>query len=180
MWRRRWRPVWTDRLIWLAFQACLSFHFLFTGRMMETILRTIPHRPPFLFIDEILEVRPDGVVCQRTIRKEEPQFQGHYPGNPIMPGVLLCEACFQAGAIYLARQMEASGTSLKEVTPVLARICDARFKQMVKPGDALTIDVAMKETVSKFHFMKGKVLKSGKPALVIEFALAMLEPEGSR
>ena len=144
---------------------------------MEDILRTIPHRPPFLFIDEIVEVRADGATCKRTIRMEEPQFEVHYPGNPIMPGVLLCEACFQTGAIYLAKQIEQEGRSLNDLTPVLSRITDARFKQMVKPGDEITIEVTMKETISKFHFLKGKVLKAGKPALTIEFALAMLEPE---
>ena len=51
---------------------------------------------------------------------------------------------------------------------------------MVKPGDEITIEVTMKETISKFHFLKGKVLKAGKPALTIEFALAMLEPEGGQ
>jgi 3-hydroxyacyl-[acyl-carrier-protein] dehydratase len=142
---------------------------------MDEILKTIPHRPPFLFLDEIVEIREDGATCKRTIRMEEPQFEGHYPGNPIMPGVLLCEACFQAGAIFLAKQIEKEGRSLNDVTPVLSRIGEAKFKQMVKPGDEITIDVRMKETVSKFHFMKGKVLKEGKPALTIEFALAMLE-----
>jgi 3-hydroxyacyl-[acyl-carrier-protein] dehydratase len=111
---------------------------------------------------------------------EEPQFEGHYPGNPIMPGVLLCEACFQAGAVYLAKQIEKEGRSLADVTPVLSRISDARFKQMVKPGDEVVIEVTMKEQVSKFFFMKGKVLKNGKPALTIEFALAMLEPEAGK
>ncbi|MDG1242827.1 MAG: beta-hydroxyacyl-ACP dehydratase [Opitutae bacterium] len=147
---------------------------------MDEILRTIPHRPPFLFIDEIVEVREDGATCKRTIRMEEPQFEGHYPGNPIMPGVLLCEACFQAGAIYLGKQIEKEGRSLADVTPVLSRIRDARFKQMVKPGDDVVIEVTMKEKVSKFFFMKGKVLKNGKPALTIEFALAMLEPEAGK
>ena len=141
---------------------------------MDEILKTIPHRPPFLFIDEIVEVRADGATCKRTIRADEPQFGGHYPGNPIMPGVLLCEACFQAGAIYLGKQIEQEGRSLQDVTPVLSRIGEAKFKQMVKPGDTITIEVTMKETVSKFFFMKGKVLKEGKPALTIEFALAML------
>jgi 3-hydroxyacyl-[acyl-carrier-protein] dehydratase len=68
---------------------------------------------------------------------------------------------------------------LNDVTPVLSRIRDARFKQMVKPGDVVTIEVTMQETLGKFYFLKGKVLKGGKPALTIEFALAMLEPEGS-
>lgn len=142
---------------------------------MDEILKTIPHRPPFLFIDDIVEVHANGATCRRTIRAEEPQFEGHYPGNPIMPGVLLCEACFQAGAVYLAKQIEKEGRSLNDVTPVLSRIGEARFKQMVKPGDEITVEVTMKETVSKFHFMRGKVLKEGKPALTIEFALAMIE-----
>lgn len=146
---------------------------------MDEILRTIPHRPPFLFIDEIVAVREDGATCTRTIRKEEPQFEGHYPGNPIMPGVLLCEACFQTGAIYLAKQIEKEGRSLNDVTPVLSRISDARFKQMVKPGDEITIEVSMQEKVSRFFFMKGKVLKGGKPAMTIGFALAMVEGEST-
>ena len=144
---------------------------------MEEILRTIPHRPPFLFIDEIVALGEDGATCKRTIRAEEPQFEGHYPGNPIMPGVLLCEACFQTGAVYLGRQIEQDGKSLKNVTPVLSRISNARFKQMVKPGDEITIEVTMKEKVSRFFFMQGKVLKGGRPAMTIDFALAMVEGE---
>lgn len=147
---------------------------------MDEIYRTIPHRPPFLFVDEIIELREDGATCKRTIRMEEPQFEGHYPGNPIMPGVLLCEACFQTGAIYLAKQIEKEGRSLQDVTPVLSRISNAKFKQMVKPGDEILIEVKMKETLGKFFFLSGKVLKQGKPALTIEFALAMLESEAEK
>lgn len=147
---------------------------------MEEILRTIPHRPPFLFIDQIVDVRADGATCKRTIRMEEPQFKGHYPNNPIMPGVLLCEACFQTGAIFLAKQIEKEGRSLNDVTPVLSRITDARFKQMVKPGDEVFIEVKIKETISKFHFLSGKVFKGGKLALNIQFALAMLGMEDKK
>ena len=147
---------------------------------MEEILRTIPHRPPFLFIDEIVDIRIDGATCKRTIRMEEPQFEGHYPNNPIMPGVLLCEACFQTGAIFLAKQIEKEGRSLNDVTPVLSRISDARFKQIIKPGDEILIEVTMKETISKFHFLRGKVFKGGKLALTIQFALAMLELEDKK
>lgn len=146
--------------------------------LMDEILKTIPHRPPFLFIDEIVELREDGVTCKRTIRADEPQFEGHYPGNPIMPGVLLCESCFQAGAIYLGKQIEKEGRSLNDVTPVLSRITDAKFKQMVKPGDEITIEVKMGETISRFYFMSAKVLKGGKAAMTIGFALAMVEGEG--
>ena len=142
---------------------------------MDEILRTIPHRPPFLFVDTIVELREDGATCQRTLREDEDFFGGHYPGNPIMPGVLMCEAVFQTGAIYLGKQLEADGSSLGDVTPVLSRIKDARFKNMVKPGETLTIEVTMKEKVSHFSFLKGVVKRGdGKVALTIDFALAMV------
>src|SRR5208283_110631 len=75
------------------------------GRMnaLSRVLERIPHRPPFLFVDEIVSETPDGLVARRTWRPEESFYQGHYPGAPITPGVLLCEAVFQAGALYLAR-----------------------------------------------------------------------------
>lgn len=142
---------------------------------MIDIPATIPHRPPFLFIDEVVSISELGLTARRTVRAEEPQFEGHYPGNPIMPGVLLCEAVFQAAAVYMVKRMELTGESAEGKTPILARIGEARFKQRVVPGDVLTIEVSFKETLSKFHFLTGKVLKDGKPALTIEFALALLD-----
>ncbi|MGB0373031.1 MAG: 3-hydroxyacyl-ACP dehydratase FabZ family protein [Opitutales bacterium] len=143
---------------------------------MDEILRTIPHRPPFLFVDTIVELREDGAICQRTLREDEDFFGGHYPGNPIMPGVLMCEAVFQTGAIYLGKQLEAEGGSLGDITPVLSRIKDARFKNMVKPGDTLTIEVKLTEKVSHFSFLKGVVKREdGKVAVTIDFALAMVK-----
>ena len=143
---------------------------------MEEILRTIPHRPPFLFVDTIVELREDGAICQRTLKEDEDFFGGHYPGNPIMPGVLMCESVFQTGAIYLGKQLEAEGGSLGDITPVLSRIKDARFKNMVKPGDTLTIEVKLTEKVSHFSFLKGVVKRSdGKVAVTIDFALAMVK-----
>ena len=62
----------------------------------------IPHRPPFLFLDEIVIQTPDGLVARRTWRAEEDFYRGHYPGAPITPGVLLCEAVFQAAGCHLA------------------------------------------------------------------------------
>lgn len=142
---------------------------------MEAILKKIPHRPPFLFIDSIIEVTEEKAVCERTIRPEEPQFEGHYPGNPIMPGVLLCESVFQTGAIYLANKLEAEGIDTSKVTPVLSRIIEAKFKQIIKPGDTITIEAEFKQKLSKFYFMKGKISKAGKVVMTLECALAMIE-----
>ena len=69
---------------------------------MEEIHRRIPHRPPFLFIDEIIDISKEGAEASLTVRPDFPFFEGHYPGNPIMPGVLLCESVFQTGAVFLA------------------------------------------------------------------------------
>lgn len=150
------------------------YNFKNKHTMTDDILKTIPHRPPFLFIDEILEHTDEKLIARRTIRADEFYFEGHYPGNPIMPGVLMCEAVFQAGAVFLVKRLEREGASADELTPILSRIKDARFKQMVKPADVIDIEVAHKETVSKFHFMTGKVTKEGKTVLTIEYALALI------
>lgn len=142
---------------------------------MIDVPATIPHRPPFLFLDSVSELTETRIVGSRTFHAEEPFYAGHYPGNPITPGVLLCEACFQTGAVFLVKRMEKVGQTAAGLTPVLSRIGEARFKQMVKPGDTITIEVEFKETVSIFHFLRGKIVKDGKVAMTIDFALALVD-----
>ena len=147
---------------------------------MEEIYRRIPHRPPFLFVDKIIEISESGAKSSLKIRPDFSFFEGHYPGNPIMPGVLLCEAVFQTGAIFLADHLKSESLIDESVTPVLSRIRDARFKRMVKPGDDIEISVTLGDKMGQFFSMSGEVRKEGKVALTISYALAMVREDASK
>lgn len=138
----------------------------------EAILRAIPHRPPFLFLDRIVEQNEQRLVAEKTFVTSEGFYEGHYPGNPITPGVILCESCFQAAAVLLASRSELH----EGATPVLSRITDARFKHIVTPEEPLRITVDFIEQRARFGFLKAVVTNAeGKTALQLEFALAMVE-----
>ncbi len=145
---------------------------------MEDIHRRIPHRPPFLFIDKILEITDSGAKANLSVRPDFSFFEGHYPGNPIMPGVLLCESVFQTGAIFLSDHIENESLKDVNVTPVLSRIREARFKRMVLPGDKVEISVIMKEQLGQFYNLSGEIKNKGKTALTISFALALVKDQG--
>src|SRR5437867_7865261 len=117
------------------------------------IQSAIPHRAPFLFVDEILEQSDERILCRKTFTGDEYFFAGHYPGFPLVPGVLLCEAAMQAGAILLARHVPADGKSV----PVATRLSDVKFKQMVRPGDTIEIEVELAERLADAFFLKAKV-----------------------
>jgi 3-hydroxyacyl-[acyl-carrier-protein] dehydratase len=140
---------------------------------MEDILNAIPHRPPFLFVDEIVELTETRIKAKRKISPEEEFFKGHYPGNPIMPGVLICESIFQTGAILLSNII----TDIGEGVPVLTRIGNAKFKNMVKPGAVLEMEAEVVEKVSNAFFMKGNASVGGKTAVTVEFAVSLAKAE---
>lgn len=142
---------------------------------MEEIHRRIPHRPPFLFIDKILDITDSSATASLSVRADLPFFEGHYPGNPIMPGVLLCESVFQTGAIFLADYLKNQSLKDEDVTPVLSRIRDARFKRMVLPGDEIEISVSLKDQIGQFYNLTGEIKNKGKTALTISFALALVK-----
>ena len=149
--------------------------FIFIGTMDE-IKKLIPHRPPFLFVDKILEVSEEGAKTSLSVKNDMPFFEGHYPGNPIMPGVLLSESVFQTGAIYLSKQVIGSDElTSDDVTPVLSRIRDARFKRMVKPGDELVISVFMVDKVGQFFNLRGEISNGEKTVMTVSFALALVK-----
>ena len=141
------------------------------------VLQAIPHRPPFLFVDRIIEEHPDCIVTERTIRSDENYFQGHYPNNPIMPGVLLCESVFQTGAILLSHRIIKENAGESQKTPVLARIIEAKFKAMVRPGDTIQIEAQYMESIGQFHRLKGTIRKEGKVCVTLECLLAMVDSD---
>jgi 3-hydroxyacyl-[acyl-carrier-protein] dehydratase len=145
---------------------------------MSAVTDLIPHRPPFLFVDEIVAETSDGLVARRTFRADEDFYEGHYPGAPITPGVLLCEAVFQTGALYLARQAQAAGAKPGDGVPLLAKIADVRFRNPVYPGDSIVIEVKKKEALGGFTMMSGTIKKDDATrVLTVDFAVAWKTPE---
>lgn len=141
---------------------------------MEDILNAIPHRPPFLFIDRIVELGARKIKTAKEIRPDEPVFEGHYPGQPIMPGALICESIFQTGAVLLSKMMGGIG----EGVPVLTRINNAKFKSIVRPGSTLEVEAELVERVSNACYMRGKASVAGKTAVTVEFTVSLLPAPG--
>jgi 3-hydroxyacyl-[acyl-carrier-protein] dehydratase len=137
---------------------------------MEDVLAAIPQRPPFLFVDKIISKEDNSITTQRKLREDEYFFKGHFPGNPIMPGVLLCEACFQTGAILM-------GGGNQKGLGVVTRIKDTKFKNFARPGDTLTITVKLDDKIDNAFYMNGTIRVDDKLILKIIFQGAILPQE---
>jgi 3-hydroxyacyl-[acyl-carrier-protein] dehydratase len=112
------------------------------------IMTILPHRYPFLLIDRVVEIDPgQRVVAVRNVTANEPQFTGHFPGRPIMPGVLLVESLAQAGAVAVLSYPENRGKLV-----LFAGIDECRFRRIVIPGDTLRLEV----TVEKLGRVSGR------------------------
>ena len=136
------------------------------------ILAAIPHREPFLLVDEIVEQSDSRIVCTKRFSGEEYFFAGHYPGHPLVPGVLLCEAAMQAGAILLSRHLAEMQPGM---LPVATRMNDVRFKRMVRPGKTLRMEVELVERLADAFFLKAKVTVENQLAVRFEFACTVVQ-----
>ena len=141
----------------------------------------IPHRAPFLLVDEVLEVDGGRISAAVTLRPDDELwsriYAGHYPGNPITPGVLILEMLFQAAGIMIGESLK--GEPLPGV-PVVTRITNVKFRNMVRPGDRVELAASLAERLGNAFYCKGTAKTGGKTAVQAEFALALADPDASR
>jgi beta-hydroxyacyl-ACP dehydratase FabZ len=124
---------------------------------MDIILNSLPHRYPFLFVDKVLSLKEDEIVVKKSVSINEWFFVGHFPDNPILPGVIIIEAIAQAAGVLFLHNFKDKDNYL----PVLTAVNEFKFKKSAKPGDELIIKVK-KEKVKKlgqviFPTAKGEV-----------------------
>lgn len=124
-----------------------------------------------LLVDEIVERGENRIVCKKTFRAEEFFFQGHYPNFPIVPGVILCEAAMQAGAVLLSSQITQG-----QKVPVAGRLKDVKFKKMVRPGESILIEATLNERVQDAYFLSAQVSMDGKLVVTLKFVVTMAAP----
>jgi len=135
----------------------------------KEIMDIIPHRYPFLLIDTIEELEP-GVraLGKKCVSMNEPYFQGHFPGNPVMPGVLIIEALAQVGAVAILSQPEWKGR-----TAYFAGIDKAKFRQKVMPGDVLMLEMEIIKVKGPVGVGKATATVNGKVAASAELTFAI-------
>ena len=135
----------------------------------------LPHRPPFLFVTRVVAHDGDTLVTEWDVPEDLPAFEGHFPGQPVLPGVLISEFCFQSGAIliYATSQEDQESTGV----PVLTRIVDARFRKIVRPGEKLRAEIKLTERLSNARYVTAKVTSDGKAVLRLQCVLAVAPAE---
>jgi 3-hydroxyacyl-[acyl-carrier-protein] dehydratase len=135
----------------------------------QAIQAILPHRYPFLLIDKVLTVTPgESVVAQKNVTINEPFFQGHFPGNPVMPGVLQLEAMAQAGAVAILTLPEFKGK-----VAYFGGIKKAKFRQIVRPGDVLKIEVELTKLRDQIGSGKGTITVEDQVVCAAEFVFAI-------
>ena len=140
----------------------------------RAIQQLLPHRYPFLLVDRIIELVPrERIVGVKQVTVDEPFFQGHFPGEPVMPGVLIIEAMAQVGALLVMREFEDHDRKL----PFFSGIKDGRFRRPVVPGDTLILEVTALRVGSRVQRMRGLAKVDGQLAAEAEITCVMVERE---
>ena len=136
---------------------------------VKEIMEIIPHRQPFLLLDTVEELIPgQRAVAKKCVTYNEPFFQGHFPGEPVMPGVLIIEALAQAGAVAILSKEENRGK-----TAYFAAIDSAKFKKKVIPGDVLILETEIVKSKGPMGIGKATATVDGKLAAVAQLTFAI-------
>ena len=131
----------------------------------------IPHRAPFLFVDRVLEHASDSILTEWHVAADAPFFRGHYPGFPLVPGVLICEAAVQAGALLAA--LESREVAVERGMPVLVKLGEARFRRMVRPNETLRIAVSLDERLGPARVRTARVTSGTENVARVTFTVAL-------
>ena len=142
---------------------------------IEEIKKVIPHRYPFLLVDRVLELEEEKITAIKNVTANEEFFNGHFPGQPIMPGVLQVEALAQAGAIMLMTQKVKDP---ENNLMVFTGIKNCKFRRQVVPGDQLKLEVELGSMRRNFVTMIGKATVDGEVACELEASAAIVTKEG--
>lgn len=140
---------------------------------IDLIQKILPHRYPFLLVDRVIDIVPNksctGIKC---VTANEPQFTGHFPGNPVMPGVLMIEAMAQTSGVLIGVSRDPDSP----LTMFFTTIDKAKFRRVVRPGDVLTMQVVGTRIGSKIGKFEGRAYVGDELACEAEFS-AMLQPQ---
>ncbi len=141
---------------------------------IEEIKNYLPHRYPFLLVDRVLEVGEDSIVTLKNVTVNEEFFNGHFPGAPIMPGVLQIEAMAQSGCIMV---MKNQVDNPEDTLIVFTGIKNAKFRKQVVPGDQLKMEVKLASQRRNFLVMEGKATVDGEVVCELEASAAIVPKE---
>lgn len=137
---------------------------------VHDVIKLLPHRYPFLMIDRVLDYTENSLHAVKNVTVNEPCFTGHFPENPVMPGVMITEALAQAGAILAYLKTK---SNYKENIFFLAGIDNAKFKQIVSPGDQLHLEVEITGNKANFWKIHGEAKVDGKIVCSLDILSAM-------
>lgn len=132
------------------------------------IASLIPHRAPFVWIDEVVESTATTLHGRKHVAPDLDVFRGHYPHFPVLPGVLQCEAIFQAGAVLIALQYPMTGSAV----PVVTRVNNVQFRRIVRPGETLDLFVELTDTLANAFYLKGSAKVGSATTCRLEFSCA--------
>ncbi len=143
---------------------------------IEEIQRLLPHRPPFLLVDRVVLVEPNvRLVAWKSVTMNEPFFVGHFPGHPVMPGVLILEALAQAGALLALKSLPPDQITSK--ITYLMGIDGARFRRTVVPGDRLELHLEVTKQKGAVWKEKGTAIVDGQTVAEAEFMAMFADRE---